>query len=62
MLGEDSDSANYWKKCGDQALRHDVRHIVIMVSHIAMHRRNTSDLVCDREHTGPLSTMRFKSP
>ena len=32
MLGEESESADYWKKCGDDALRHGVKHIIIMVS------------------------------
>lgn len=32
MLGEESPSANYWKKCGDEALRHGVKHVIMMVS------------------------------
>ena len=32
MLGEESASANYWKKCGDEALARGVKHIVMMVS------------------------------
>ena len=31
MLGEESDSANYWQKCGEDARRHGVKHIIIMV-------------------------------
>lgn len=31
MLGEESASATYWKKCGDEALANDVQHVVIMV-------------------------------
>ena len=31
MLGEESNSATYWKKCGDEALANGVKHIVIMV-------------------------------
>lgn len=31
MLGEESDSADYWKKCGDSALANSVEHVVIMV-------------------------------
>jgi aromatic ring-opening dioxygenase catalytic subunit (LigB family) len=31
MLGEDSNSATYWKKCGDEALANGVKHVVIMV-------------------------------
>jgi hypothetical protein len=32
MLGEESASATYWKKCGDEALANDVQHVVMMVS------------------------------
>jgi len=32
MLGEESASATYWKKCGDEALRNGVKHVVMMVS------------------------------
>ena len=32
MLGEESASADYWKKCGDEALAHGVEHVVMMVS------------------------------
>lgn len=32
MLGEESTSADYWEKCGQAALRHGVKHIIIMVS------------------------------
>ena len=31
MLGEESASASYWKKCGDKALAHGIKHVVIMV-------------------------------
>lgn len=31
MLGEESNSATYWKKCGDDALANGVRHVVMMV-------------------------------
>jgi hypothetical protein len=31
MLGEESNSATYWKKCGDAALANGVKHIVMMV-------------------------------
>jgi aromatic ring-opening dioxygenase catalytic subunit (LigB family) len=32
MLGEESASATYWKKCGDEALANGVQHVVMMVS------------------------------
>lgn len=31
MLGEESKSADYWKKCGDEALANGIEHVVIMV-------------------------------
>ncbi|KAJ5462161.1 Extradiol ring-cleavage dioxygenaseclass III enzymesubunit B, partial [Penicillium desertorum] len=33
MLGEESSSATYWKKCGDEALEHGIKGIVIMGAH-----------------------------
>lgn len=32
MLGEEHDSGNYWKKCGEEALANGVEHVVVMVS------------------------------
>lgn len=31
MLGEASESATYWKKCGDEALAHGIKGVIIMV-------------------------------
>lgn len=31
ILGEQSIIADYWKKCGDEALAHGVKGVVIMV-------------------------------
>lgn len=31
MLGEESDSATYWKECGDLALANNIKGVVIMV-------------------------------
>lgn len=31
MLGEESTSADYWKKCGDDALAHGIKGVVMMV-------------------------------
>lgn len=31
MLGEDSSSADYWKKCGDEALARNIQGVIIMV-------------------------------
>lgn len=33
MLGEKSDSAEYWKKCGDEALAHGIKGVVMMGAH-----------------------------
>jgi len=35
MLGEESNSATYWKKCGDEALANGVKHVVMMGAHWA---------------------------
>jgi hypothetical protein len=32
MLGEESSSADYWKCCGDEALEHEIKGVVLMVS------------------------------
>jgi aromatic ring-opening dioxygenase catalytic subunit (LigB family) len=32
MLGEESESGQYWKKCGDAALASGIKGVVIMVS------------------------------
>lgn len=32
MLGEECESASYWKKCGDEALQRGIKGVVIMVS------------------------------
>lgn len=31
MLGEECESASYWKKCGDEAIAHGIKGVVIMV-------------------------------
>jgi len=33
MLGEESDSASYWKKCGDEALANGIKGVIIMGAH-----------------------------
>ncbi|KAF9892294.1 hypothetical protein FE257_002071 [Aspergillus nanangensis] len=35
MLGEESDSADYWKQCGDAAVAQGIEHVVIMGAHWA---------------------------
>lgn len=31
MLGEESESADYWKKAGDQALANKIKGVIMMV-------------------------------
>ncbi|KAI4779263.1 LigB subunit of an aromatic-ring-opening dioxygenase LigAB, partial [Aureobasidium sp. EXF-8845] len=33
MLGEESTSGDYWKKCGDEALAHDIKGVIMMGAH-----------------------------
>lgn len=33
MLGEESKSATYWKQCGDEALEHKIKGVVMMGAH-----------------------------
>lgn len=33
MLGEESTSADYWKQCGDEALAHGIKGVVMMGAH-----------------------------
>jgi hypothetical protein len=33
MLGEESRSADYWKACGDEALRHGIKGVIMMGAH-----------------------------
>lgn len=33
MLGEECESASYWKKCGDEALAHNIKGVIIMGAH-----------------------------
>lgn len=35
MLGEESESADYWKKCGDDALAHGIEGVIMMGAHWA---------------------------
>ncbi|KAF9768967.1 hypothetical protein IL306_013668 [Fusarium sp. DS 682] len=35
MLGEESESADYWKKCGDEALAHGIKGVIMMGAHWA---------------------------
>ncbi|KAL1957492.1 hypothetical protein VTO42DRAFT_5955 [Malbranchea cinnamomea] len=35
MLGEESTSADYWKKCGDEALAHGIKGVIMLGAHWA---------------------------
>ena len=48
MLEADTESAAYWKKCGDEALAHGVKGIVIMVSENASEEMKTRSLIFNR--------------
>lgn len=51
MLGEESESADYWKKCGDEALAQNIKGVVIMVS-IVNGQPNNVPLTISRVLTG----------
>src|SRR6266550_8307094 len=34
MLGEESESAEYWKKCGDEAVANGIKGVIMMVSQL----------------------------
>jgi aromatic ring-opening dioxygenase catalytic subunit (LigB family) len=36
MLGEQSQSADYWRRTGEEALAHNIKGVIIMVSHIGL--------------------------
>jgi hypothetical protein len=50
MLGEESDSAAYWKKCGDEALANNIKGVIIMVPFPPSPLSLFS--LSSREHTG----------
>jgi hypothetical protein len=47
MLGEEHATAEYWRKCGDEALAKGIEHVIMMV-------RNPPDPSCISLH-GPAS-------
>lgn len=62
MLGEESASATYWKKCGDEALANGVKHVVIMVLLPFPSKPWISCLTGFREPTGQLLETKLKWP
>ncbi|ORY19319.1 Extradiol ring-cleavage dioxygenase, class III enzyme, subunit B [Clohesyomyces aquaticus] len=44
MLGEESNSATYWKKCGDEAVANGVKGIIMMGAHWDARGRNRIDV------------------
>ena len=62
MLGEESTSADYWKKCGDEALAHGIKGVIMMVSFVSLHIISCI-LTKLREHTGmPEATRSWSQP
>ena len=59
MLEEDTDASTYWKKCGDEALEHGIKGIVIMV-HILLPSNNPSLTESVRALTGNVLEIRLK--
>ena len=57
MLGEESTSGDYWKKCGDEALAHGIKGVVMMVS-FARIRISVCILTNLREHIGTPEAIR----
>lgn len=45
MLGEESKSAEYWKKCGDEAIANGCKGVIMMVHTIDQHNRDGSVLI-----------------
>ena len=52
MLGEESESADYWKKCGDEALARNIKGVVIMVRNPATTTTQPLTFKFNRVHTG----------
>lgn len=51
MLGEESASARYWEKMGDEAIKNGVEHVVIMVSLAIEHRGMKRDEARSKENS-----------
>jgi hypothetical protein len=45
MLGEESESADYWKKCGDDALAHGIKGVIMMVGLVGICISRKVDIV-----------------
>lgn len=39
MLGEESESADYWKKCGDDANAYGIKGVIMMVCFLPQNTR-----------------------
>ncbi|KAK0635370.1 Extradiol ring-cleavage dioxygenase, class III enzyme, subunit B [Bombardia bombarda] len=50
MLGEESASASYWKKCGDEALANGIEHVVMMGAHWATTSPKSGILISANPH------------
>lgn len=49
MLGEESDAATYWKQCGDDALAHGIKGVIMMVS--SSKKKTTKGKLTERQLT-----------
>lgn len=52
MLGEESESADYWKQCGDEALANGIKGVIMMVSLQISKRYSQTSTEQNRELTG----------
>ena len=60
MLGEETESADYWKKCGDDALANGIERVVMM-AHVPTSRSFKPSLTLHRALIGLAAVPRSKS-
>ena len=59
MLEADTEAGRYWEECGRDALKHNVKGIIIMVSNVR--RPNFASLISSRVRTGSAWETKLKS-
>ncbi|KAJ5211099.1 Extradiol ring-cleavage dioxygenase class III enzyme subunit B [Penicillium cf. griseofulvum] len=58
MLGEESESADYWKKCGDEALAHGIKGVIMMGAHWGCSGKNRLEVAMNSHPTkSPVAYM-----
>ena len=62
MLEADTEAGAYWKKCGDEALKHGVKGIIIMVSNWKSQLCILFLLTPRRERIGTVLGIRLRLP